>query len=68
LRRGGVESDKLSDETFMEERPPQKGGSQLCVCFAKKDIPSKTKEQVQGLRGMWGVLEEQEGVNRTRVG
>lgn len=40
-RRGGVESDKLCDEMLMQERPPQKGGSQLCM-FAK-EIPGKTR-------------------------
>lgn len=35
-RRGGVESDKLCDEMLMQERPPQKGGSQLCICLLRR--------------------------------
>lgn len=50
----------------MEERPGEKGGSQLCVCFGK-DVPSTTREQIQRPQVCGDVLEEQERVNWTRV-
>ena len=44
-----------------------KGRKPAVHVFAKKDIPGRTREQFQRCQGMRGVLEEQEGVNRTRV-
>lgn len=69
MERGAI-LDRGVKENLFEKNvngPHRRGGCQLGVYFGKKDVPGRKTQEIQRPRGTLGVLEEQRGVNWTRL-
>lgn len=69
MERGAI-LDRGVKENLFEKNvngPHRRGGRQLGVYFGKKDVPGRKTQEIQRPRGTLGVLEEQRGVNWTRL-